>query len=189
MYAPVLQIFEPDVMLVVRAEGDPRALVEPVRGVIRDLDPSLPLFNVTTLGGLVDGSLGGERAAAAGASLFGGLALVLATIGLYGLVAFAVGQRTREIGVRLALGATRSNIAGLVVAQGLRVTAIGLVVGLLAAAVTTRFIDRLLFGVSPTDPLTFAAVSALLVVVTLAANWAPTRRAMRVDPVQALRWE
>ncbi len=130
-----------------------------------------------------------ERVAATFAGSFGLLALALATVGIYGVVAYATRQRTREIAIRMALGAKRSDVLGLVLGQGLRLTLIGLGIGLAVSAAVTRFLRGQLFGVTSTDPLTYAGVGALLCLVALAASYIPARRATKVDPNQALRCE
>jgi len=121
--------------------------------------------------------------------IFGGLALALASVGLYGVISYSVSQRTREIGIRMALGASPKGVLGLVVGQGVLLAVIGVVIGVAAAFFLTKFLATLLFGVSPTDPLTFAALSLILVGVSTAASVIPARRAMKVDPMVALRYE
>ena len=153
------------------------------------LDPALPLYNVRTLADQRDGSLHTERVAAALLTLFGAIALILAAVGLYGVLSYSVTARTREMGIRLAQGAQPRDLLALVVGQGMRLTVVGLVVGVAAAFALTRLIEQLLFGVSPTDPLTFAVVPLLLAAVALAACWIPARRATRMDPLVALRHE
>ena len=122
-------------------------------------------------------------------SAFAGVAVLLAAIGLYGVVSHGVAQRTREVGVRMALGAQRRDVLTLMLAGGLKLVAAGVAGGLVAAALTTRFLGSLVFGVSPIDPATFAAAAALLIAVALAAHWIPIRRALRIDPASALRAE
>jgi ABC-type antimicrobial peptide transport system permease subunit len=153
------------------------------------MNPRLPLFHVTTLRASMQfGSLF-ERIAATLVGSFGLLALLLAAVGIYGVVAFATRQRTHEIGIRIALGAGRRDVLRLVVGQGLKLALIGVSVGIAAALVLTQFLASRLYGVKPADPLTFIAVSLILIAVTLAACYIPARRAAKVDPMVALRNE
>jgi putative ABC transport system permease protein len=147
------------------------------------------VYNLGTLAQQKDGSLYTERLAATLLTLFGLLALSLAAVGIYGVLSYAVTERTREMGVRLALGARPRDLLRLVVGQGLRLTFIGLVIGVCASFALTRLIAKLLFGVSATDPLTFVMIPLLLTGVALLACWIPARRATRVDPLAALKHE
>lgn len=149
----------------------------------------LPLYNLRTLADQKDGSLHTERLAAALLTLFGLLALLLAAVGIYGVLSYGVTERTREMGIRLAQGAQPRDLLKLVVGQGMLLTLIGLVIGVGASFALTRLAARLLFGVSATDPLTFAVVPLLLASVALLACWIPARRATRMDPLVALRYE
>ncbi len=193
LYAPFAQPTGPFAMdhgtLLVRTSGDVRALAEAVREQLRATDPSAPLSSVTTFEWQVRKLVMPQRM---GASFFGAfalLALTLATIGIYGVASYVAALRTREIGIRIALGADRSRIRSLVLLQGSVPIAAGIGAGLVAAAFASRLAAAFLRGVSPRDPLTYAAVVALLVSVGVAATWIPARRASRVDPVQALRAE
>jgi putative ABC transport system permease protein len=154
---------------------------------MQSLDASLPLYGLQTLAQQKNGSLHTERLAAALLTLFGLLALVLTAIGLYGVLSFSVTARTREIGIRLSQGAQSRDLLKLVVGQGMALTFVGLVIGVGASLALTRLIERLLFGVSETDPLTFVLVPLLLASVALLACWVPARRAARLDPLVALR--
>jgi putative ABC transport system permease protein len=189
IYMPVQQSYVPQLTLHVRTAMDPEAMVASVRREVQALDPTLPLYNVRTLADQRDGSLYTERVVAALLALFGAIALVLAAVGLYGVLSYSVTSRTREMGIRLAQGAQPRDLLTLVVGHGMRLTGIGLVLGVAAAFALTRLIERLLFGVTSTDPLTFAAVPLILAGVALAACWIPARRATRMDPLVALRHE
>ena len=173
--------------IVVRARSDPAALTTAVRDAIWSVDKDQPIVRVATMRSLVDASAAGRRFALTLFEAFALAALVLAAAGIYGVLAAAVAERSREIGVRSALGATRSRIVGDVLRDGLRLTTIGVLIGVAGAAAATRALESLLFGVSPLDPLTFGAVIALLVVTSIVACALPARRAAQVDPVTALR--
>jgi ABC-type antimicrobial peptide transport system permease subunit len=166
-------------------------MITPVQDVLRSLAPDLPLFDLRTSAEMVHGIEGllFFRLAASLAAIMGALGLVLAVMGVYGIVSYAVSLRTQEIGIRMALGAEARDILKLVSRQGLRLVIVGLSVGLLAAWALTRGMAKLLIGVSATDPLTYAMVALLLCAVTLFACWIPARRALRVDPMVALRYE
>ncbi|HWW77332.1 MAG TPA: ABC transporter permease, partial [Pyrinomonadaceae bacterium] len=189
VYRPVMQSFEPKMTLVVRTSGEPTALAGAVRGQLRALDPNLPVADVRTLAEQFDLSLLPSRVAAWTLGGFGLLALALAAIGVYGVVSYSVAQRTREIGVRVALGASRRDVLRLVLGDGLKMVAAGLAVGLLLAFAATRLVAGFLYGVTASDPLTFAFVPLLLLTVALAAGYLPARRATKVDPLVALRYE
>jgi predicted permease len=189
IYQPVLQSYDPKMTLVVRTTGEPQSVATAVREQIRGLDANLPVADVKTLRDQLDLSLFPSRVAAWTLGGFGVLALLLAAIGIYGVVSYSVAQRTREIGVRMALGAKEKDVLGLVLGEGLFVIAIGLAVGLVLAAGATRVIGGFLYGVGATDPLTFAAVPVLLGCVALVASYIPARRATKVDPLVALRYE
>ncbi|HEY0777214.1 MAG TPA: ABC transporter permease [Gemmatirosa sp.] len=175
--------------LLVRTSGDPARLAPVIRAAMRDVDPLLPAPTVTTLSAATGGVLLPQRAAALVTAVLGVVGLLLAAVGLYGIVAYLGGQRAREIGVRLALGAGRRDVLRLVVGAGMRPVAVGLAVGLLLAVGATRLLTAFLFGVSPLDTVTFGGVAALLTVVALMASYLPARRAAGVDPLVALRQE
>jgi putative ABC transport system permease protein len=189
IYQPVLQSYDPKMTLVVRTTGEPQSVVAVVRQQISELDARLPISDVSTLRDLVNLSLFPSRVAAWTLTAFGLLALVLAAIGIYGMVSYSVAQRTREIGIRMALGAREKSVLGLVLGQGLLVVTVGLAAGLLLAFAATRVIAGFLYGVTGTDPLTFSAVALLLGFVALTASYVPARRATKVDPLVALRYE
>jgi ABC-type antimicrobial peptide transport system permease subunit len=172
-----------------RTPGDPTALGDAVRQAVREVDPNLPVTDMMTQEARSNETLASERVLAELLSFFGLLALVLAAIGLYGVMAYSVAQRTNEIGIRMALGARAGDVVRLVVWQGLRFVVAGLAVGALATLALKRFVESQLYGVEPADPLTFAVVGASLMAVALLACWAPARRAAKVDPVIALRNE
>ena len=175
--------------LVVRTAGDPAAIVRPVQSVVRELDPTLPLFDVKPMTEVVRGSLARLSFTMLIIGVAAGVTLLLGAIGLYGVIAYVASLRTRELGVRIALGATPRAIAGMVTRQGIALTGAGIVAGLVLFALVARFIRSLLFGVAPSDPLTLAAVSLVLIAIAALASWIPARRASRVDPMEALRAE
>jgi putative ABC transport system permease protein len=175
--------------VVVRADGDPSRLLPVIRAVLRELDPQLPLASARTLSERLSGALLPARLGAVVLGSFGVLALALAAIGIYGVTSYAVSWRTREIGVRMALGAERGDVLRLVVGGGVALTLLGAGIGMAAALLLTRLMQRFLFGVSYADGLTYALVGALLVGVAYLACYVPARRAARTDPVLALRAE
>jgi putative ABC transport system permease protein len=175
--------------LVVRSRLDPHALAGPVRDVVRGLDPDVPVTDVLAMSEAVSAALGGPRFAARVFGAFALVALVLAALGLYGLLAYSVSRRTREIGVRVALGAQAADVRRLVLGEGLTLVAAGIAIGLAAAWVASRALDSLLFGVTAADPLTYALGPLVLAAVAAAASLLPARRATRVDPAVALRAE
>jgi len=186
MYVPLSQFYAGDVTLHVRSEHPSAGLAAAVRGVVEALDARLPV-EVMSLDERISGTLVGERMTFWLLTAFGLVALALASVGIYGVLAFAVTQRTHEIGIRTALGAQRDDVLRLILRQGMTLTGAGIVIGLTLAFSTTRLLRTLLFNVSPTDPLTFTAVPLLLICVALLACWLPARRAARIDPVEALR--
>jgi predicted permease len=173
----------------VRFSGESGAIVSAVRQAIKDVNRNLPIAEVAMFSEQIDRSLVQQKLIARLSSFFGLLAMMLAAIGLYGVISYSVTQRTREIGVRMALGAGRHNVVGLVLGQGTRLAAIGVLAGLGASWAVTRWAESLLFGVSPTDRMTFVIISLLLIAVALLACYIPARRAARVDPIIALRCE
>jgi ABC-type antimicrobial peptide transport system permease subunit len=165
------------------------AIVPRVRELLRDLDPAQPITRIETMEQQLSGLIAQRRFNMTLVAAFAVLALVLAIIGAYGVTSYLVSQRTKELGVRLALGAEPGRVARLVVADGMRVAGAGVLVGVVAALFTTRLAASLLYGVSPRDPFTIAAVATVLLVVAAFANYLPARRAARVDPLVALRQE
>jgi predicted permease len=173
----------------IRTTGDPLALIAAVRQSVREVDNNLPLTEFKTQVAQARETLRPDRLFANLLSFFGLLALLLAAIGLYGVLAYSVTQRTREIGIRVALGAQTGDVLRLVIWHGLKLVLMGLAVGALAAFALTRVIANQLYGVRATDPVTFLMVGALLMIIALLACWVPARRATRVDPLIALRTE
>jgi putative ABC transport system permease protein len=173
----------------VRTTTDPLSIVGAVRQTVASIDPNLPISNIKTLEKVVDDSIAQRRLNMLLMGLFGGLALLLSAVGIYGLLSHAVTQRTQEMGIRMALGAQVSDVLKLVLRQGMTLAIIGEAIGLLGAFVLTRLMRGLLFGVTPNDATTFVVVAGVLAVVALLACYVPARRATKVDPLIALRYE
>ena len=173
----------------VRVDHDPATAMAAVRQAIDQIDPRVPWFGTGSQMALIDASLRQERLFAYAASGFALLALLLACLGIYGTVAYAVARRTREIGLRMALGADRRTVVGMVLRESLMPVAVGVAAGVAGALATTRFLESLLFEVRPRDAGTIAAMTLALVAAALIAAWVPSRRASSVDPVTALRCE
>ena len=178
-----------DAFFTVRTTSSPLPLMTSVRGLVRQLDAQLVVDNMATMDQRLSASVARPRFYATLVGVFALIAVTLAAVGVYGVLSYAVSQCTREIGIRLALGASRRGVLGLVLRQGCAIAAIGIAVGLAGAAAVTRSLTTLLFDLTPFDPLTFGAVSVLLALVALAACYVPARRAMGVDPIAALRAE
>jgi putative ABC transport system permease protein len=172
--------------VVARTPRDPAALIASLGQSLRRVDPNLPLFNVRTMEQRLAASVATSRFNTLLLTTLGVVGLILAAIGIYGVIAYSVSQRTQEIGVRLALGAAPQDVVGLVIRQALRPVLAGLIIGVGGALFATSLIATQLVGVGPRDPLTIASVSAAFVVVAVAASWVPARRAAAVDPMQAL---
>ncbi|WP_224242187.1 ABC transporter permease [Hyalangium gracile] len=189
LYQSQLQVPAWQYTLVVRAERDAGTLLAAVRGVARRIDPEMPLFNIRTAEALLSGAMAQPRFRALLLGLFAALAVGLAAVGIAGVVSWSVAQRTREIGIRVALGARPRDVLRLVMGQGMAAVLVGIGLGLAGAAVLTRVLEGLLFGLSATDPVSFAAGVVALMGTSLLASYLPTRRALRVDPVVALRAE
>jgi putative ABC transport system permease protein len=187
---PLVSFLSPGYLtLVLRTTGEPAALAQPLAGVVRELDRDAPISNVITMEQAVSAQFAAPRFYLLLLSAFAAVAVVLAAVGVYGVISYSVARRTREIGVRLALGARRTSVFGLIVRQGMRLAVIGGLVGLAGAFVVTRFLRTLLFGVAPTDPATFALGTLLLAVVAVLACAVPARRAASVEPATVLRGE
>jgi putative ABC transport system permease protein len=174
---------------VVRVTGDAGAIANAVRAAIWRVDRNQPVWRVRTMNRVLDEARNGSRLTVWLMSSFASLALVLAAIGVYGVMSYAVARRTQEVGIRIALGARSGQVLGMVIRDGMKVIVVSLIVGLASAAAATRLLASQLFGVSTVDPLTFTAVPAILAMVALVACYLPARRASRVDPIVALRAE
>src|SRR6266851_3061066 len=177
------------VAVVLRTEGDPAGVMVSVRRAVEEIDPREVIYNVQTMDEVVSNSFAARRLSMILLGVFAALALVLACVGIYGVISYLVGQRTHEIGVRMVLGAQRSDVLRLVIGHGARMALVGVAIGTGAALGLTRLMANQLFGVSAHDPLTFAGVATLLIIVAVVACYIPARRAMRVDPITALRYE
>jgi putative ABC transport system permease protein len=189
VYVPHRQDAWRSMVLAVKTDGDPTRLVAAVRNAVWSVDKDLAMANVTTMRQILSASTAGPRFTMALLTAFAALAMLLAAIGIYGVVSYSVAQRTHEIGVRMALGARAGDVMRMVVSQGVKLTAVGVVAGLAGAFALTRLMESLLFEVSATDPAVFGAVALALVAVALVASLIPARRAARVDPMVALRYE
>ena len=189
IFLPLFQDYRDPVIIHARVSGDPQAYASAVERTVHELNADLPVFGVTTLkSSMLLGSIF-ERIAGTFAGAFGLLSLILAAVGIYGVIAYTTRQRAHEIAIRMALGARRPQVLRLVLAQGLRLTLIGLAVGLALSLALTPFLRNQLLGVTATDILTYASVSVLLCTVALVACYIPARRATKVDPMVALRYE
>jgi len=189
VYIPFAQRPVRAMSLVVRMAGDPLALAADARRAVASIDPEQPVSNVSAVSDLVAASIAQPRFNVTLLSAFAGIALVLALAGVYGVMSYSVALRTREIGVRVALGGQARDIASLVIRHGMRLTAIGLAIGLIRALALGRVMSGLLFGVTPADPIALASAAALVTAVAFGACYVPARRAMRIDPIVALRNE
>jgi macrolide transport system ATP-binding/permease protein len=189
MYLPQRERFVSGMTLVVRTAGDPQAVLGRIRSLVRELDPDLPLFDVRTMEDHMGFALLPARLGGTVLGIFGLLGLSLAAVGIYGVMAYSVARRRRELGIRVALGADRPRVLKLVLGEGMRLVVVGVAVGLLAAAGAAQLVKGLLYNVSALDPLAFAGVPLLLVVVAALAVYLPARRAASVDPMQALKVE
>jgi predicted permease len=189
VYLPITQDFAPAVTLQVRTTGRPEAVIGTVRGQLQALDTNMAITNVQTIREIMGQGLWAPRMGAGLLTVFGGLALVLAAVGVYGVLSYSVSQQTREIGIRMSLGAQQGQVLRLVIGQGIKLAVAGLALGILAALGLTRILSSLLFGVSAHDPVTFGGVSLVLVTAAILACYIPARRATKVDPIIALRYE
>jgi len=190
VYAPMTQgDWSPTMAIAVRTSGDPTTLVATIRHEMAELDNNLPLAGVATMDDVLSSSVAQPELEGVLLALFASLALLLATIGIYGVLSYSVTQRTHEIGIRIAVGADSDKVLRMVIKDGLRLATIGLAIGLVLAAATTRVLSRFLFGVHPMDPATFVAVAVFIVIIACLASYIPARRATKVDPLVALRHE
>jgi putative ABC transport system permease protein len=178
-----------EMWVLARTNGDPRALATSIPAIVRDIDRTVPVSDVRTMDDILDDSMQRERFTMVLVGAFALAALLLGAVGIYGVMSYLVSQRAQEMGVRLALGASPGNVLGLIVRHGALMAGSGAVIGVGVAAWATRPLRALLYGVSTTDPLTFATVPVLFVIVAVIASYAPARRATRVDPVKTLRSE
>jgi ABC-type antimicrobial peptide transport system permease subunit len=188
-FLPFWQNYDGRMTLIAHTSGDPESVVAGIRQEVKALDEQLPVYGVRTAAEFLDRVLSGPKSIAAVVSGFGALALLLAAIGLYGVMSYSVAQRTREIGVRIALGAGSRDLRRMILRQGLRLSLGGVALGLAGAFGLTRLMASLLYSVSATDPLTFIVIPLSLIVVALLACWIPARRATKVDPMVALRYD
>jgi putative ABC transport system permease protein len=189
VYLPFTQSPINFMSLVVRTATNPAGFASAVQSEVRSLDRAVPLQSIGSMEGLQRAGLATRQLPAALLGLFAVLALTLAVVGIYGVISYSVSQRTNEIGIRMALGAARSDVLRLVIGQGMIPVCAGLVVGLCIAVAFGRTLSGVLYGINPTDPLTFAAVSLILMIIALLACATPARRAIRIDPLVALRYE
>src|SRR5262249_11736876 len=188
---PAIYVAQPvhSMALVARSRDNPLSLVSAVRAEVRKLDRDLPVHDIQTMEQAPRARLGPERFAVFMLIIFAAVALSLAAVGLYGVMSYAVSQRTREIGIRMALGARRSDVMMMVIGRGIKLAGAGILIGLGGALALTRFMGTLVFGVSATDPLTYVTIVSLLILVSFIACYLPARRATMVDPMTALRFE
>jgi putative ABC transport system permease protein len=189
VYSPLAQLPMSDLTLIVRTRGEPAQVIAAVRAMMRTIDPDIALYDVETIDQTLGRTLATPRFQAVLITSFGAIALLLAAIGLYALIAYQVQQRTNEIGIRLALGATRAEVARLILSRAFALALTGIAVGLIGALAAGRFLKAVVFQVSTHDPAIYIAVPLLLALIALAATWIPTRRAMKLDPAVALHVE
>jgi putative ABC transport system permease protein len=187
VYLPLTQAPRSAAHMVVKTEGDPMNVVSGVRAAVRSMDPDQPIYDIQTLEARIGRTVARERFSAVLLGIFSTLALLLAAVGLYGIVSYVIAQRTREMAIRMALGADMRDVLKLVIGQGLKPALFGIIVGLAGALALTRVVQSQLFGISASDPATFVTVILVLALVALVACWIPARRALRVDPIAALR--
>jgi putative ABC transport system permease protein len=188
-YFPFLQLPGSGMTVIVKGSADPNQMVSAIREQVRQIDPDQPIYSVRTMGEIRSESVAGERLNLTLFSLFAGIALVLAVVGIYGVMSYSVTQRTHEIGIRMAIGAQPRDVFKMIIGHGMALALIGVAIGLVGAFLLTRLMASMLFGIEPTDPVTFASIALLLTGVALVACYVPGRRATKVDPVVSLRYE
>jgi putative ABC transport system permease protein len=188
-YFSFLQIPSSGMTVIVKGTSDPNQLVASVRQQVKAVDPDQPIYNIRTMDEIRAESIAPERLNLTLLSIFAGIALVLAIVGIYGVMSYAVTQRTHEIGIRMAIGAQAWDVFRMILKQGMTLALIGIGIGLVGAFALTRLMRTMLFDIAPTDPLTFGLIATLLTTVALVACYLPGRRATKVDPVVSLRYE
>jgi len=188
-YFPFAQIPDSDMTVILKAAGDPNQLISAVRQQVKNIDPDQPIYSVRTMDEIRAASVAPERLNLALLSIFAGIALILAIVGIYGVMSYSVTQRTHEIGIRMAIGAQPRDVFRMILGQGMILALVGVVIGLVGAFALTRLMATMLFGIEPTDPTTFASIAVLLTAVALVACYIPGRRATKVDPLVSLRYE
>src|SRR5207302_1615967 len=189
VYWPMPELVYSRMTVLIRTASDPLALVPDVRRALRQMDTELPMASIASMDQLLSDSLSRSRFLMFVLGTFAAIALILTAVGIYGVIAYNVAQRTHEIGIRMALGAQRSNVLGLVLGQGTRLTLFGVAIGIVSALTLTRLMSSLLYGISAADPITFAIVIAILMGVAFFATFLPARHATQVNPIVALRYE
>jgi putative ABC transport system permease protein len=175
--------------VIIKGSSDPNQLISSVRNAVKEIDPDQPIYNPRTMNEIRAESVQGERLSLTLLSLFAGIALVLAIVGIYGVMSYSVTQRTHEIGIRMAIGARPRDVFKMILGQGMKLALIGVGIGLVLAYFVTRFMVTMLFGVEPTDAMTFSGITIILVAVALLACYLPGRRATKVEPTISLRYE
>jgi putative ABC transport system permease protein len=188
-YFPYAQVPGSAMTVIVKGSSDPNQLISSMRGAVKAIDPDQPIYNPRTMQEIRAESVAGERLNLTLLSLFAGIALVLAIVGIYGVMSYSVTQRTHEIGIRMAIGARPRDVFAMILGHGMKLALIGVAIGLLMAFLLTRLMETMLFGVAPTDGLTFASISILLISVAMLACYLPGRRATKVEPTVSLRYE
>ncbi|HET6892333.1 MAG TPA: FtsX-like permease family protein, partial [Pyrinomonadaceae bacterium] len=188
-YFPFFQLPFSGMTVIIKSSGDPSSLIGAAREQVKTVDPEQPIYNVRTMHDIRAESIASERLNLTLFSIFAGIALVLAVVGIYGVMSYSVTQRTHEIGIRMAIGAQPRDVFRMILGQGMILAVIGIAIGLVAAYGLTRLMATMLFGVGPTDPATFVAIAVILAVVALLACYLPGRRATKVEPVVSLRYE